>query len=900
MKKALSLLLVVFMLVPMCLITGAEEATEIRPFTAISWASDTAPYDNMTNFVTVHIGKSEDDIYPYAYMAGGRITGAKKIAAEAKKAMDTRPEGMKVLQIQRAMDAFSVKSEAVIYIDYSIEKLQKIANNFFKEYKAVGGELELLVMDVEYFAALSWYLYAWSYQKGYTSVYNDIVNHPKYQTEIRPMLVERGFKFYEGDTYPEIWSINPYSGEQYSVSRSIWDQVMRCRISAYVNKAFYEPLKEHFPEASMCDYQVSDTKGWQKKLGRTGVEIYLGGNMERVGDTSNLNSYFIAPTQEFFAPGVYKNPVAYNGAVYEDKSYNMFLWDVNRFKQSYEATDTKKFNVWMGVYNRTTWDTYAYRKGSSCNTPYYSETVLHTGMLNPDTFLYFDATEGQPDITAEEHKMQTKVFAELLNELTRVVGAADRKPIYTNAEWNNGYVLSGMYAGGKNVWRITPDTSNGMTLEEFKVEGTDPTFSSCGKTITFPQGKIIEDSKISVLGTCGYWIETPADVMPVVTVENDRYANNPSYIEDYEQYQVGSTYQYMDIKPATVWEFDITAGNARPTIVSHNGSNALALTGTTSLLNIKMPANITAGDYYAKNQAWEVTVTLPANMGSDEIIFVLGSGTADWIECDGGIKVEGSKVYYDNNGEYMPMEGVTLTAGATYTFKRVVHFENAEAFTSDFYVYDASKKEVGKIEGAAMMDLDLPVGGIKIGCENLKEQVIFDNYKLYPVGLTADFEIYQADVGIQFTETETPKNEDTAYRLSWLNGTDTNSNATVMAKFYEGGNLVSEVVLAEVTLEAFNDGVITGVVEVAEGQSVKVYMKTAAGNNVPGPGNNSGNNNSNGGNNAGNNGGINNSGVNMAKILPIALITLLLSAFGVFLAVTFIPVTGKPAEKNKK
>ena len=48
---------------------------------------------------------------------------------------------------------------------------------------------------------------------------------------------------------------------------------------------------------------------------------------------------------------------------------------------------------------------------------------------------------------------------------------------------------------------------------------------------------------------------------------------------------------------------------------------------------------------------------------------------------------------------------------------------------------------------------------------------------------------------------------------------------TVMAAVYEGGTLVEEKAIEEVLMKPGYDNVETGVVEVAQGQTVKVYLK---------------------------------------------------------------------------
>ena len=878
MKKILAIILALVMLIPMGLVAGAEETAETKPFYAYTWSGMGNDNETMFSMVNLEFIDASGEVYLHCY--GAKSSSTKKMAEYVKKIMDTRPVGARYIQILRNTRAYPIGAEDGIFLDKGAATVKKYVTNFLKTYKEMGGQLDGIIMDTEYFTVQNWYLYRDVYSKN-PNIYQDITENPRYQTEIRPQLVERGFKFYENPTgnQSELWSIYPYSGAEYEVSRMIWDQLMRSRLSDYLNMSVWEPLQEYYPGTHMGDYQVTDFDGWQKKVSRIGSYIYLGGNTVKGGDTSNLNTYFAQPLNQFYNEGgeaIYRDIPAYYKAVYEKDSYNMFLWDMHRFKDAYLATDNGEVNFWISEYDGYNTDMANSQEGTSMSTPYYSEIFMHCGLMDPDMFLIFNPREERKDITDAEWQIRCDVIADCIKELNRVVGYADRKPIALPNNWNQGYVLSGMYANGRNIWRITPDTTDGMTVENFLVEGDDPTFSINGKTITFPGGKIIADGKVTELGTCGYWIETSADVMPVTYTDADRFEDYPSYSENYEQYKEGKL-SYMDVRPETTWEIDT---DNELTIVSKDGNKMLAISGSTTLTNVKMPQNITSGDYYAKQQVWEVTVNLPANMNSDAEVLLLGYEDADQIMGGAGFKIAGGKVYYDVDGEYEDL-GVDVSGGGTYTFKRVVDFTDAEAFTSDFYVYNEKGKEVGKAKNAAMTVIDLPIYSIYISCEDLDEQILLDDYKLYPTGLTTDFELYNVSSGTMWADQEIAQEKDTAYRLSWMNASSEYADATVMAAVYEGDTLVSETELTTVTMAPGDDGVVIGTVEVAEGQSVKVYMKTSETdkNNIPGKP------------------GASGSG-DLSNLLPIIIIVLAVIVIGALLAIALCG--GKKSKKKSK
>ena len=65
-------------------------------------------------------------------------------------------------------------------------------------------------------------------------------------------------------------------------------------------------------------------------------------------------------------------------------------------------------------------------------------------------------------------------------------------------------------------------------------------------------------------------------------------------------------------------------------------------------------------------------------------------------------------------------------------------------------------------------------------------KVQFDNLKLYANGVGADFELYNAKTGIEYTDLETAKDSNTAYRLSWMNATGYEKVYSIVAEYYNG------------------------------------------------------------------------------------------------------------------
>ena len=829
MKKFLAMLLILATLVPMGLVANAEESTSVTvvPFTMTNWSEvKEGKYDNVYSAPFFWVGEST---YPRISWSGAG-SEPKVMAQKVKELFDTRPEGARYIHFGFPAGIYlRMNRENHIYCDKGVTALKPWLEEFLTEYKAIGGKLDGMFLDTEIVDMYAYYLHQ-DAQKD-PLVYQQIVSDPRYATEVRPLLEERGFKFWENvtDYTPEIYTISRNNTDAAAnEARAIWDRVMRNRLAQYQNEAVLNVLLKYYPDAKVSDYQSADRAGWFKFLSDTGDNSFgeltaSGGSAMKVGNTSNHNVYHSRPSGTFYKNSsgeyIYRNPYSYNEAVYEKTAFNMTMWEINQFKNIYASTDNKQMSAWLTSYN--------YGDKPLAYSAYTTEIVYHLGLLNPTPFLGYVVPDEVTDVGYYE---RLDVISQQLTELTRLVGYSDRKVIEVPANWNESFLLSGMYANGRNVWRITPDTTQ-IGLQYFQIEGTDPTFRVNGKTITFPGGKIIEDSVIDDVGSCGFWVETAKDVTPIVTTDANRLEQYPSLNINFESAKEG-TFDYNNSDPAGAWEFtwNKKTGSAT-TIVTTDSGKALSVNGDVTLKSVKLPENITAGDTYAEDQAWEITATIPEGLATEAVINLLGYAGTKQTAKDGGFKLEGGKLYYSTVGtdeegkaiqEYKEL--ASLSAG-TYTFKRVMNFNDPEKFTASYYVYDATGAELASAKDVAA-PVFTAITSINFVTKAADKAILLDNYKITLTGKAADFELYDAKTGTLVKDMETARAASTAYRLSWLNATQTAETATVVAAIYEGQTLKEEKVIKEVAMNPGCDGVETGIVDVAEGQSVKVYLKT--------------------------------------------------------------------------
>lgn len=828
MKKILAIVLILALLIPMGAVAQAEEA-DVKPFYMIQWSGFES--DLTYNWAMPYFWANSGNMdVPLESIAWNNEYDISKIAQNLKELFDTYPDGTRYINYNLVGTAFDVLAEDVVFVDKGVEVSQQWLSAFLQEYHAIGGKLDGLSMGIAFEDLYAVYIHDRFWRKD-NLIYDKIVKNPLYATDIRPELEARGFKFYDNisEYTPEIYSIYPDSGAEYAQSRAIWDAVLRSYINGKITEAC-APLWEYYPEANVSDYQSKNVKTWLKEMTDNGSLIVSGGNYTTAGTASSKNGYSSRPsnfyTNASTGAAAYRTIPGFNRAIYENSVFHHFQYDMNIFKNTYLGSDNGAINFWVAHYLNTNSDPLGTAK-----TPYYTESFLHMGMLNPQYFLGFIL---ESDVGfSDEYEFCMQICDQIMAELTRVAGKADRKPIDVNTNWNDYYVLSGMQVGGKNIWRLTPDTSM-VSLEDFKVEGTDPTFSVAGQTVTFPQGKILEtgtiygwDESQNVIENnhCGYWIETPADVIPVASRVENYHSIYPAYAEDYEIYEVGTEYTLRNALPEICWEAK-KVGSGSATVQTDGDNQVLALTGGYTLKNVNLPKNITAGDTYAENQAWEVEVTVPADMAADAELVLLNAFDAKKKLNDGGFKVAGNTVYYSENGEYAELSNVTLTPGSKYRFVRDMDFSKADAFTADYYIYDADGKLLGSAKDVAMNACELPVVGIGMSCSGVSgDAVLLDNYKLYPTGIATDFELYGAEHGMPVANLDQPQAQDIAYRLSWMNATNSEAIYKVMAAYYNGDQLVEEKVIKEIKMAPGLERIETGVVTAPEGQSVLVYLK---------------------------------------------------------------------------
>ena len=236
MKKLFAVLLVLALLLPMGIVAHAEEA-ETKPFYMTTWSSFESDLDNVY-YMPFFWGKPSSFEENEMPSVSWGVSDIAALAEKTKEEFDARPEGSRHINLSMANTAFHELGVDACIFDKAVPVVQMWLKAFLAEYKKIGGKLDGLVVDIECFNINGYYIHSNFFTKD-PLIYDKITKTPAYTEKIRPMLVERGFKFYSpvSEHTPEIYSIHPNSGDEFAQSRSIWDSVMRSYLNQLVTDA---------------------------------------------------------------------------------------------------------------------------------------------------------------------------------------------------------------------------------------------------------------------------------------------------------------------------------------------------------------------------------------------------------------------------------------------------------------------------------------------------------------------------------------------------------------------------------------------------------------------------------------------------------------------------------------
>jgi len=462
-----------------------------------------------------------------------------------------------------------------IWMDHWAQAIQTRITNFFTQFKAIGGQFDMLVMDIESLGMDYYKLRTADHRVNLASnpsqsLFEAIMADPRW-AGVKDQLFKAGLTQADLDTITT-WQ---YNGKP----AAIWNAVMQERVANYLNVAIYEPIRQLYPNVPVSNYGnylhtptivsgdqaaltqspyilgtvIGDTQatylygvsqgvytgGDDSVRFRTGVAkltftqdtngsgVPLASGVVRAEFGYAVNGIKAGDQVMITNPGNQPFDARYNGTFTvlsvgaDGKSityalqlssagnppanfnytgnpllpavadfwspYKAFVADV-KLLRTQVATSDVPFTPWI---SSPTW----LQQDQGISYVYYSEMVLHAGLSGAQDFLWWKSTHDVDPIGAH-------VISDLLEELDSLIGYVDRKTLTrTDVGFADGYTLTGMEAGGKRVYRLTPDP--GQAVNVLSSSGTVQ-IQIGGQTLSFASSSIYTPA--NPVSNLGYWI----------------------------------------------------------------------------------------------------------------------------------------------------------------------------------------------------------------------------------------------------------------------------------------------------------------------------------------------------------------------------------------------------------
>ncbi len=469
--------------------------------------------------------------------ADGAKALAKKIAAQLK----AQPEGKRCIDLTNFTYCLSDNMQNYFFLsEDSKEYLRNNTDSFFKALKDEGAPLDVVIDDNE--SGIVCYAvenYAIQNFKGEGEsiaqtiktkghLYEDWIKEqliaiekmPEYQ-KVRPLLEQNGFVF--GEEY-DLEYINIFPGAQeprrtvfYSKERPEGAEIAYQIFNATMNEGIYftayrevvyDQIKKYYPDIKFSNY--GDAVG----TGMLDMVNYQGTPSKATGHKSTfITGTHTAPVRYGNFKDIVKNPPAdYPWDTMPNTSFNQLLHAMRSTQNNTIASNNEiGFMVWVGIKG---WSVPTGQGGYNNfnHTDYYQEAMFHFGLCNPDPWLIYNQDSSS---TGDDLNLLKRIFA----QLGELVGFEDRKVIIPTLNqvvtYDQRYVVSGMSANGKGIFRVTPDLyCPGVSMDNFLVSTMDGiTFKIGNQYVKFPEGSYIYQPEDKV-SEYGFWVITEEPVWP--------------------------------------------------------------------------------------------------------------------------------------------------------------------------------------------------------------------------------------------------------------------------------------------------------------------------------------------------------------------------------------------------
>jgi hypothetical protein len=450
--------------------------------------------------VTVIETDSVFDAFPYIHLwyPFSATSLIFRTAAQVKEQMDRMPEGHRVMFIwllDRFMaDCSNYRSEtsthpsrncpeaegkrdgtmvidpasgdtlwvSSLWWDNGVAWMQGLLDGFLREYKSIGGALDVFTLDTEKYMSL--YQIASSRNDSLHRAIWRAIDADSRLAGIHFMdsLHASGFAPAEADMYGSVLFRDQHSFwlPESRDNHHVYLAVAKRRAARYHNTAMYDVVRRHYPDVKFSNYNFYLLGDEHYVVPAAGSPLRPVGNGSIVGNRQSRSLY--SPYFSSSYPAELPK---------ENTPFNGFRYDVNRMRAMYLTAPDVPIHPWLP------WKWY----GATSNLLYdhnlYFEKVIHVAMTNADALLYW-FNQSLPESVNRSHPL----LSAIMDEWNLVLGYDGRRPLTVElSDWHTNAVVTGMSIGDVNIWRFTPNPDSTTIVHSAgKVDGSSDVVITTG------------------------------------------------------------------------------------------------------------------------------------------------------------------------------------------------------------------------------------------------------------------------------------------------------------------------------------------------------------------------------------------------------------------------------------
>lgn len=437
---------------------------------------ETTPvYNNVTPLSRLHLRKLDSSAAIQSEVAT-MLSSLNSLPAGTKGILNVDLDFLEIAQgtaisfdgskpITVALPSGQLLPDAGIWLEPGIDEVKSRVDAFFKQYQAQGGQLDFVVLDYSGILLTADVIEKNANQSGLSSL-DEYLSLIESHADFPSLAAQLGFSdlslMYDGTT-------------QSIEHRQRWDAVMKDRVAAYLQDAFYNPIASYFPQsivsatdfyAHQINFPVADPAYGQQP--RSNVV----GNKQNIRLSNEGDAFDV------------------DGIQFKATAFNVLRKRLDDIKG---ASFSDQQALIPTILNK------ASDSSVLSGSDYYQEWLFHAGLIGAREFVYQNANS-----SAVDDGLVDKTLA----EFKQYVGTTAFQPLSDAFnDWTQSYVLTGVSTDAGNIWRFTPDMSSlgVQSINDLIVSYSPASFQLGNQQIVIPDAEI--HTAAETVSSSGFWLK---------------------------------------------------------------------------------------------------------------------------------------------------------------------------------------------------------------------------------------------------------------------------------------------------------------------------------------------------------------------------------------------------------